>query len=130
MLFAKARILPFYPVCRLPMDPGPCRAELHKYFFDPSIGQCREFVYGGCRGNANKFSSMEECESTCHELIKKVVGKLTILLLIWLRYLYFIFFYPLTVISSFVADTHVSMGFTGTLNINFFSDHLFIIALM
>ncbi|KAL1419903.1 hypothetical protein MTO96_004654 [Rhipicephalus appendiculatus] len=30
-----------------------------------SSGTCRNFIYGGCQGNENRFSSREECLQTC-----------------------------------------------------------------
>ena len=47
------------------MDVGPCRAALRKYYFDRETLQCRLMRYGGCRGNANRFSSVDECQSLC-----------------------------------------------------------------
>lgn len=52
-------------VCRLPPDRGPCRGSFRKYYFDRNTLQCLELVYGGCRGNGNRFSSLEECQSLC-----------------------------------------------------------------
>ncbi|KAF3430423.1 hypothetical protein E2986_10746, partial [Frieseomelitta varia] len=51
--------------CNLPVDPGECRGSFQKYYYDPVSRICREFVYGGCEGNANRFSTMAECESIC-----------------------------------------------------------------
>ncbi|XP_043274071.1 papilin [Venturia canescens] len=51
--------------CNLPSDTGPCRGIFPKIFYDPSARICREFIYGGCDGNANRFSSVPECESVC-----------------------------------------------------------------
>lgn len=28
-------------------------------------GECKDFVYGGCGGNANRFASKEKCEEFC-----------------------------------------------------------------
>lgn len=47
------------------MDSGPCRGAFLKYYYEPSTRSCREFTYGGCDGNANRFSSISECESIC-----------------------------------------------------------------
>lgn len=52
-------------VCRLPADAGPCRGSFRKYYFDRNSLQCLELRYGGCRGNGNRFSSVEECQSLC-----------------------------------------------------------------
>ena len=39
------------------------------YYFNTESGQCEQFVYGGCEGNANRFSSMEECQGMCASLM-------------------------------------------------------------
>ena len=48
-----------------PKDEGSCSAMLEKFYFDKRDGQCKEFIYGGCRGNENNFKDMEECEKQC-----------------------------------------------------------------
>ncbi|KAK5647606.1 hypothetical protein RI129_002498 [Pyrocoelia pectoralis] len=62
-------------VCRLPRDPGPCRGYLRKFYYDAVYGHCGQFVYGGCDGNGNRFSSQEECENVCvtHEEQKPIL---------------------------------------------------------
>ncbi|BFZ20777.1 hypothetical protein BsWGS_23816 [Bradybaena similaris] len=52
-------------VCSLPSVTGPCRAYFQRYFYNPATSQCEEFVYGGCRGNANRFNTIEECQTAC-----------------------------------------------------------------
>ncbi|KAJ8724111.1 hypothetical protein PYW07_008091 [Mythimna separata] len=52
-------------VCKQPLDPGPCQSYVPKVYFDQSTGQCHEFIYGGCLGGANRFSSIEECSQVC-----------------------------------------------------------------
>ncbi|XP_034239314.1 papilin isoform X2 [Thrips palmi] len=52
-------------VCNLPYETGPCRGSAQKWFYDAGVGICREFNYGGCRGNGNRFSSSEECTALC-----------------------------------------------------------------
>ncbi|VDN99948.1 unnamed protein product [Rodentolepis nana] len=54
-----------HPHCRLPMEVGPCRGRLQRWYYDTSSAQCLEFYYGGCRGNANQFQSKEACEAKC-----------------------------------------------------------------
>lgn len=39
------------------------------WFFSTSTRRCEAFAYGGCEGNANKFSSVEDCERTCYPYI-------------------------------------------------------------
>lgn len=52
-------------ICNLPSDIGPCLDALYPYYFNSATGQCEEFLWGGCEGNANRFDTIEECEDTC-----------------------------------------------------------------
>lgn len=52
-------------MCNLAVDSGPCRGAFRKYYYEPGLHACREFIYGGCDGNANRFSTISECESIC-----------------------------------------------------------------
>ena len=52
-------------VCSLPKETGPCRAYSEQFYFDNELGACLSFVYGGCRGNENRFPTVEECQQTC-----------------------------------------------------------------
>uniref|UniRef100_A0A8C9MFF3 BPTI/Kunitz inhibitor domain-containing protein n=1 Tax=Serinus canaria TaxID=9135 RepID=A0A8C9MFF3_SERCA len=40
-------------LCSAPPVTGPCRAAFPRWFYVPAEKSCREFTYGGCRGNAN-----------------------------------------------------------------------------
>ncbi|XP_046402802.1 LOW QUALITY PROTEIN: papilin [Ischnura elegans] len=53
-------------VCSSPLDAGLCKGRFVKWYYDAVTGLCREFIYGGCGGNGNRFSSASECESVCH----------------------------------------------------------------
>uniref|UniRef100_A0A5K3EKE0 BPTI/Kunitz inhibitor domain-containing protein n=1 Tax=Mesocestoides corti TaxID=53468 RepID=A0A5K3EKE0_MESCO len=55
-------------VCKLRKRPGPCRGNNIRYYYDTETGRCDQFIYGGCRGNANNFLTMEECEAKCGHL--------------------------------------------------------------
>jgi hypothetical protein len=50
-------------VCGLPFDPGPCRAAIGVYA--AVNGTCVPRTYGGCDGNDNRFSTLEECMAVC-----------------------------------------------------------------
>ncbi|XP_071507379.1 uncharacterized protein [Diadema antillarum] len=54
-----------HDICSLPRNPGICRAWVVKYFFDTNYGQCIQFWYGGCGGNANLFDTLEDCKNEC-----------------------------------------------------------------
>ncbi|XP_071656923.1 putative Kunitz-type serine protease inhibitor [Patagioenas fasciata] len=51
--------------CRAPRVTGPCRAAFRRWFYVPANQTCREFTYGGCRGNKNNYLNEEECWSRC-----------------------------------------------------------------
>jgi hypothetical protein len=51
--------------CGLPPDPGPCDGAFPRWFFNSESGECEEFTYGGCEGNANNFETLEACETAC-----------------------------------------------------------------
>ena len=53
-------------MCALPIESGgPCWARAKKWGFDKDMKECREFFYAGCGGNANRFSTKEECMKEC-----------------------------------------------------------------
>ncbi|MEL6184753.1 MAG: BPTI/Kunitz-type proteinase inhibitor domain-containing protein [Myxococcota bacterium] len=53
------------PRCQLPLETGPCDAAFPRYGFDPALDRCREFLWGGCEGNENRFESFEACRTAC-----------------------------------------------------------------
>ncbi|KAM3185379.1 hypothetical protein ACTXT7_006461 [Hymenolepis weldensis] len=55
-------------ICRLPKDTGPCKGGHARYYYDPSTSKCRLFMYGGCLGNGNRFTTKTECEEACGAL--------------------------------------------------------------
>ena len=52
-------------ICTLPAEVGPCEAAIPRWFHNSATGQCEEFTYGGCQGNANNFETLAACESAC-----------------------------------------------------------------
>uniref|UniRef100_A0A2R5L5B6 Uncharacterized protein n=1 Tax=Ornithodoros turicata TaxID=34597 RepID=A0A2R5L5B6_9ACAR len=51
--------------CSQPIETGNCRSALPHYAYNASARQCQLFMYGGCGGNDNNFSTMEECQQEC-----------------------------------------------------------------
>ncbi|XP_034554752.1 kunitz-type protease inhibitor 1-like isoform X2 [Notolabrus celidotus] len=51
--------------CRAERKVGPCRAAFPRWYHDAVAGECKQFVFGGCKQNKNNFLSKEECESAC-----------------------------------------------------------------
>lgn len=52
-------------VCNQDSDIGPCVGRFKKWTYDRATRRCKVFTFGGCEGNGNRFSSIEECESVC-----------------------------------------------------------------
>ncbi|KAL1258682.1 hypothetical protein QQF64_009259 [Cirrhinus molitorella] len=51
--------------CLLPLDPGPCREYVVKWYFDLKTNSCAQFWFGGCQGNKNQFNTQEACRKSC-----------------------------------------------------------------
>lgn len=51
--------------CEVASDEGPCRAAFPMFYYEHSSGTCRSFIYGGCRGNNNRYKTREECMARC-----------------------------------------------------------------
>uniref|UniRef100_A0A023G2V3 BPTI/Kunitz inhibitor domain-containing protein n=1 Tax=Amblyomma triste TaxID=251400 RepID=A0A023G2V3_AMBTT len=52
-------------VCKKKPDPGPCKASFERWYFDQQRGYCQKFIYGGCKGNGNRFASCKKCMEAC-----------------------------------------------------------------
>lgn len=52
-------------VCYLPYDIGTCNDTIPSYFYDINSQRCASFTYSGCGGNANRYTSEEQCERQC-----------------------------------------------------------------
>ncbi|XP_031566431.1 four-domain proteases inhibitor-like [Actinia tenebrosa] len=51
--------------CVLPKQTGPCLAYIPRYYYNPKVGKCMKFIYGGCQPNANNFKTRKACERKC-----------------------------------------------------------------
>lgn len=51
--------------CSLPADVGECDGICPRYFYNNETALCELFNYGCCSGNANNFTTLEECEYDC-----------------------------------------------------------------
>uniref|UniRef100_A0A3Q2UP15 Collagen type VI alpha 6 chain n=1 Tax=Fundulus heteroclitus TaxID=8078 RepID=A0A3Q2UP15_FUNHE len=52
--------------CQLDLDNGfRCTDYVQVWFFDKTMAACSPFWYGGCGGNANRFSTERECFQAC-----------------------------------------------------------------
>jgi hypothetical protein len=52
-------------ICSMPKEIGPCKSIKKRYYYDNQEKMCKQFSYGGCGGNSNKFFSRELCEHSC-----------------------------------------------------------------
>uniref|UniRef100_A0A3P8VAF0 BPTI/Kunitz inhibitor domain-containing protein n=1 Tax=Cynoglossus semilaevis TaxID=244447 RepID=A0A3P8VAF0_CYNSE len=51
--------------CLEPMTEGSCSDYVLLWYFHPRSRECRPFVYSGCGGNRNRFSTRQECQIWC-----------------------------------------------------------------
>ncbi|XP_076314419.1 thrombin inhibitor hemalin-like isoform X2 [Tachypleus tridentatus] len=51
--------------CTSPPVTGPCRAEFKRYNYNTRTKQCEPFIYGGCKGNGNRYKSEQDCLDAC-----------------------------------------------------------------
>ncbi|CAH1160220.1 unnamed protein product [Phaedon cochleariae] len=65
--------------CGLPKDPGSCKSNMDKWYFDTLKGRCEIFAYSGCAGNLNNFNTLEQCQTLCSKYQKEMLVNSTIL---------------------------------------------------
>ncbi|SPP80750.1 PI-actitoxin-Axm2b-like [Drosophila guanche] len=44
---------------------GYCRGQQTRWFYDTMTNNCQTFLYSGCGGNINRFTSLPECLDYC-----------------------------------------------------------------
>lgn len=55
-----------FKFCSYPVAPGTCDDRVRNYFFNSESRQCEAFIYSGCGGNENRFSSNLDCLHACN----------------------------------------------------------------
>ncbi|KAH8233858.1 hypothetical protein KR032_000199 [Drosophila birchii] len=53
------------PKCLQPLEIGPCRMNLERFYYNKDTKSCETFKYGGCRGNDNRWGFRQTCEEAC-----------------------------------------------------------------
>lgn len=51
--------------CDQVKESGPCFDVNIRWAYNPTSGKCHEFIYGGCNGNSNQFTTAQECMNIC-----------------------------------------------------------------
>ncbi|XP_056195696.1 collagen alpha-1(VII) chain-like [Falco biarmicus] len=51
--------------CLQPMDEGSCQHYALLWYYHAEADTCRPFIFGGCRGNSNRFETKWKCERQC-----------------------------------------------------------------
>lgn len=54
-------------LCEIPAETGECQNYVPKWYYDTKDMACRQFYYGGCGGNGNKFDTQEACLQRCEK---------------------------------------------------------------
>ncbi|NXF88003.1 SPIT1 inhibitor, partial [Eubucco bourcierii] len=58
--------------CLTPKKVGWCRGSFPRWFYNPSLQQCEEFIFGGCKPNKNNYLREEECKLACKNVRARV----------------------------------------------------------
>ncbi|XP_017062546.1 papilin isoform X2 [Drosophila ficusphila] len=52
-------------ICEIPAEVGECANYVSNWYYDTKDQTCRQFYYGGCGGNENRFPTEESCLARC-----------------------------------------------------------------
>jgi len=63
--------------CFSPADSGPCKGNFLRWYYDTVLSACRTFLYGGCRGNANRYTAEEDCMLACRQYEVHIIQRNT-----------------------------------------------------
>ncbi|EOA93291.1 Kunitz-type protease inhibitor 1, partial [Anas platyrhynchos] len=61
--------------CLTPKKVGWCRGSFPRWFYNPALQQCEEFIFGGCKANKNNYLREEECKLACKNVKGSVGGR-------------------------------------------------------
>ncbi|CAO4376757.1 unnamed protein product [Caenorhabditis nigoni] len=59
--------------CYAVPDVGSCADYQLMWHYSATSNSCRQFYYGGCAGNTNRFADKEKCETSCVSKIEERV---------------------------------------------------------
>ncbi|CAJ0579630.1 unnamed protein product, partial [Mesorhabditis spiculigera] len=55
-------------LCTEPLRVGDCKQSVRSFWYNAETRQCESFMYTGCQGNNNRFSSLNDCQSFCKNI--------------------------------------------------------------
>lgn len=62
--------------CLTPKKVGWCRGSFPRWFYNPVLQQCEEFIFGGCKANKNNYLREEECKLACKNVKGESASKI------------------------------------------------------
>ena len=57
----------------MPVDPGQrCIGSISQWYYSPDSMICKPFIFGGCGGNSNRFTSESACLRECTAVDRRI----------------------------------------------------------